>query len=58
MTCSSCDSEKVRRSSRRGLLEYLMSLFGVYPFRCISCGERFEGYTPFARWKKVHIEQE
>ncbi len=41
--CPKCGTKKVRQSSRRGVLEYLMSLLGVYPYDCThyTCQHRF-----------------
>ncbi len=41
MHCPRCKRESSRRSRRRGLHEYLLSLVGVYPWRCGDCGRRF-----------------
>ena len=40
--CPRCSSEYVRRVSRVGLGEQLMSHFYIYPFRCQLCGHRFK----------------
>lgn len=40
--CPRCSREYVRRVSRVGLGERLISLFYVYPFRCQLCGHRFQ----------------
>jgi PilZ domain-containing protein len=40
--CPRCSKEYIRRVSRVGLGERLMSLFYVYPFRCQLCGHRFK----------------
>ena len=40
MGCPRCGSGDARRSRRRGL-ERLLSLFGIWPYRCSACGERF-----------------
>ena len=40
--CPRCSREYVKRVSRVGLGERLISLFYVYPFRCQLCGHRFQ----------------
>jgi PilZ domain len=39
--CPRCKSEVVERAGRAGLLERLLSVAYVYPFRCQSCLHRF-----------------
>jgi hypothetical protein len=41
--CPKCGTAKVRQSVRRGVLEYLVSLVGVYPYECTyyTCLHRF-----------------
>jgi hypothetical protein len=39
-TCPTCWSAQIERSKRRSY-ERLLSLFGIYPFRCNECGSRF-----------------
>ena len=41
MTCPSCRSKTIRRRKRAGLLLYLASLTGRWPYRCESCGLEF-----------------
>ena len=45
LTCPRCGAAEPRRSHRRGELERLLSCFGWYPFRCMTCQYRFR-----ARW--------
>jgi hypothetical protein len=40
--CPRCSKEYIRRVSRVGLDELLLSLFYVYPFKCQLCGHRFK----------------
>jgi PilZ domain len=40
--CPRCSKEYVRRVSRVGLDELLLSLVYVYPFKCQLCGHRFK----------------
>ncbi|HSE95670.1 MAG TPA: hypothetical protein VLD61_07235 [Methylomirabilota bacterium] len=39
--CPRCGSADVRRSSRRGVVERLLSGAYIYPFRCRACKCRF-----------------
>lgn len=39
--CPNCAREFVRRVSRVGIVEKILSLFYVYPFKCQLCGFRF-----------------
>lgn len=39
--CPECREPKVRRSHRRTLADYLLSLAGLRPYRCHECGHRF-----------------
>ncbi len=38
--CRSCGSDLMKRCSRHGIDEYLMSLGGLYPFKCRYCRQR------------------
>lgn len=49
--CPKCRSESIRRSSRKGLIERLLSLAYVYPFRCQRCERRFRRL----RWRERYI---
>ena len=40
MTCPVCKSIDVRRS-RRNLTDYVLSVFGILPWRCVACETRF-----------------
>lgn len=40
-TCPNCGRDFVRRSHRQGLLERVLSVIYVYPFRCQLCMHRF-----------------
>jgi hypothetical protein len=48
--CPKCSAEFIKRISRRGACELLLSLFYIYPFRCQLCGHRFK----LLRWGKVY----
>jgi len=39
--CPTCKSLNVVRSRRRGSVEYGLSVFSIYPFRCLVCYGRF-----------------
>jgi len=41
LKCPNCARDFVRRVSRAGLSERLLSVFYVYPFKCQLCGYRF-----------------
>ena len=38
--CRKCGGNTIQRSKRK-LLEYPLSLFGIWPFRCKECSVRF-----------------
>jgi PilZ domain len=48
--CPKCSGEFIRRVSRRGLLEQLLSGLYIYPFRCQLCGHRFR----LQQWGEVY----
>lgn len=39
--CPVCGSNEVRRSHRRGLVDALLNLIGIKPYRCQRCDHRF-----------------
>jgi hypothetical protein len=41
MICPICQKTDVRRSRRQTIADHMMSIFGVYPWRCVSCQARF-----------------
>lgn len=49
MICPNCKSQDVSRSHRRKGFERLISFFGIYPFRCFDCRNRFYRYSPNPR---------
>lgn len=53
MKCVACNSERVRRSRRVGATERILSWFGVYPYRCLSCWARFGLFTWY---KQTRVE--
>jgi hypothetical protein len=48
--CPKCSAEFVRRVSRRGAFERLLSSVYIYPFRCQLCGYRFKLF----QWGEVY----
>jgi hypothetical protein len=48
--CPKCSGEFIKRVSRRGAFELLLSLLYIYPFRCQLCGHRFK----LLRWRKMY----
>lgn len=58
--CPRCKSFSVRRSRRRGFVEFMLPLFLMRPYRCSGCFRRHygfilrsrHGYAP-PRWKEV-----
>lgn len=41
MTCSICNKPGARRSRRQTVADHLISVFGIYPWRCSECHSRF-----------------
>ena len=41
MTCPVCKGKDTRRSRRQNAADYVLSVFGVYPWRCRDCRARF-----------------
>jgi len=39
--CPSCNGGDVRRSRRGGLLDSMVRLFGLHPYRCRACRSRY-----------------
>ena len=55
--CPRCSREYVRRVSRVGLGERLISLFYVYPFRCQLCGHRFQLLQWGVKYKRIEEDR-
>ena len=54
MRCPRCGSDRVRRSSRRGLTEGLfLRAVKRAPFRCFACGKRFIDEDAEHRYRRV-----
>ena len=51
--CPRCQSEFIRRSSRRNTIEHLASAFRIYPFRCQICQHRFLSLRRHERYVTV-----
>ena len=51
--CPSCYEDYVRRVHREGLLERLLSLFYIYPFRCQLCATRFQARQPGVKYVRI-----
>ncbi len=55
MICPLCKSRECRRSRRRNLGDYALSLAGVLPWRCSTCQSRFYAHKiPFRLLLKAH----
>ena len=50
--CPSCQSIYVRRAHRIGIMERVLSLLYVYPFRCQLCSARFSNFQWGVRYDK------
>jgi hypothetical protein len=55
--CPRCSREYIRRVSRVGLGERLISLFYVYPFRCQLCGHRFKLLQWGIKYKRIEEDR-
>ncbi len=51
--CPKCQTDLVKRSRRASLIDYLMSSFSVYPFRCQLCSHRFYRKQKGAKYKRI-----
>ena len=45
--CNRCQGNKISRSRRQTVTDWMLVLLGLRPFRCRECGNRF--YRPFFR---------
>ncbi len=57
LKCPNCGREFVRRVSRAGFLEILLSYFYIYPFKCQLCGERFRHRERGVRYTRVEEDR-
>jgi len=55
LPCPKCDGTLARRSHRDGLVEKMISLMYVYPFRCQLCGHRFFALQWGIRYHRVPV---
>jgi len=56
MSCPQCGKSFVRRSHRKGLKEWLLSLVYLYPFRCQVCAHRFRVFQFRSRYVKHTVD--
>ncbi|HVN10391.1 MAG TPA: hypothetical protein VMV61_15560 [Patescibacteria group bacterium] len=55
MVCPVCKARACRRSRRRNLRDYALSLVGVLPWRCSTCHTRFHAHrVPFKLMLRAH----
>ena len=57
LVCPKCSREFVKRVSRQGTKERLLSAFYVYPFRCQLCGYRFRFLQWGIRYQRVEEDR-
>ena len=55
--CPKCSSDYVKRVSRIGF-DRLISLFYIYPFRCLPCGHRFRFLQWCITYTKIELDQD
>lgn len=55
--CPRCGQDIVQRVRRQGLLEYLLSIAYIYPFRCQVCFHRFRTFQWGVRYVKQAHEK-
>jgi len=55
--CPKCSGEFLRRVSRRGGLERMLSSFYIYPFRCQLCGHRFKLLQWGEMYRKTYYDR-
>jgi len=57
LKCPNCGRDFVRRISRSGIVEVMLSYFYVYPFKCQLCGERFRRYQRDVRYVRIERDR-
>ena len=57
LKCPNCGRDFVRRISRAGIVEVMLSYFYVYPFKCQLCGERFRRYQRGVRYVRIERDR-
>ncbi len=55
--CPRCRQDIVQRIRRQGLLDYLLSIAYIYPFRCQVCFHRFRTFQWGVRYVKQTLEK-
>lgn len=55
--CPACSTEYVIRVSRERIVELIMSVFYVYPFRCQLCGCRFSAFQWGVRYLRIEEDR-
>lgn len=55
MVCPVCKASGCRRSRRRNIADYALSVVGVLPWRCSTCESRFRAHrVPFGLLMRAH----
>jgi hypothetical protein len=57
LICPKCSREFVKRVSRQGPKERLLSAFYIYPFRCQLCGYRFRFLQWGIRYERIQEDR-
>ena len=57
LTCPKCGSSQIGRTHRKGVIEHVVSLAYVYPFRCGTCHRRFRRFRWGERYVRVHLDR-
>ena len=55
--CPRCSQDIVQRVRRQGLLDHLLSIAYIYPFRCQVCFHRFRTFQWGVRYVKQALEK-
>jgi hypothetical protein len=55
--CPKCGKDFVRRTTREGAHEHLLSAIYVYPFRCQLCARRFLRMEPGKRYNESTVDK-
>jgi PilZ domain len=51
--CPNCSRKYVKRVHRENILERVLSIFFIYPFRCQLCGHRFGVRQPGVKYVRI-----
>jgi hypothetical protein len=57
LVCPKCGGTQIGRTHRNGLLERVVSLAYIYPFRCATCQRRFRRFRWGARYVRVPLDR-